>query len=79
MEYDDARRSTICPHNKLMSDEDMDRKELAMSLTEKKLQFASDPDRPAVEIQSISWNGMVTLRGWAGEFAPHLFIEAVKK
>jgi hypothetical protein len=71
--YDDARRSTICPHEKLMPDEDMDRKIAAIKLIGKRLRWANEPDG-ALQVESVSYNGMVTIRGWAGEFAPHLFV-----
>lgn len=78
MDYDDARRSTICPHKMLMPLEDLERKEMAISLLEKPLRFHHMPeDSDPLFIQGVTYNGMVEIRGMVGEFAPHLF--AVKE
>lgn len=75
-QFDDARRSTICPHRKLMPDEDMNRKIEALALMDlaqgKTVQFHGQTG-PGYRLQSVGWNGMVTIEGMAGEFAPHLF------
>jgi hypothetical protein len=71
--YDDAIRSTICPHDRFLSEADQQRKDLALSLIGHELRWAHMPDGPSVRIQSVEWNGMVTLHGWTGEFAPHCF------
>jgi hypothetical protein len=72
--YDDAARLTYCPHDPLMSAEDLEQKDAAIKLIAKPLHFAGQPDGPEVRVESISWNGMVTLKGWSGQFAPHLFV-----
>ena len=75
--FDDARCWTVCPHNKLMSDENMDQKIKGLALLGKMVVFANQPPGAApTRVVSVGWNGMVTLDGWAGEFAPHLFVEA---
>ncbi len=75
--YDDAECWTVCPHNPLMSKENMDQKKLAISLLGKEVRFAHDENNPTwYRIQSMGWNGMLTLEGMAGEFAPHLFVAA---
>lgn len=86
--YDDADCSTICPHQLIMPREDLERKKLAFTLLEKPLRFhhltarvpgnelkAPDVFAPPLFVSSISWDGMVTLRGLDayGEFAPSLF------
>jgi hypothetical protein len=83
LKYDDADRSTICPHELIMPIEDLERKKLAITLAEKPLRFhgpdiLGSPFVAPLFISSISWNGMVTLRGLEnyGEFAPHLFTNA---
>lgn len=75
--FDDADRLTYCPHDLIMSREDLEQKKLALSLFEKDITFVHMPEEPARRIQSISWNGMVTVSGMVGEFAPHLFKEKV--
>ena len=74
--YDDAQRLTYCPHDKLMSDEDLAQKDAGLALLGKKVCFRHMPDGPAYLVQSCGWNGMVSLAGMSGEFAPHLFREA---
>jgi hypothetical protein len=74
-QYDDARCSTICPHQALMPDEDLNRKEKAFNLLGKRLRFAHIAEgAEEVRVQSIGWNGMVTLAGWSGEFSPDIFV-----
>lgn len=72
--YDDAERWTICPHDRLMAPAQQAQKDLALSLFGKDLMFASGLGG-VVRVQSVGWDGMVTLYGWSGEFAPHLFRE----
>lgn len=71
--YDDAARSTICPHDRFLSEADQKQKFLALSLIGRDLHWVHLPDGPTVRVQSVGWRGMVTLAGWSGEFAPHLF------
>lgn len=70
--YDDAERSTICPHDRFLSPALQAQKDLALSLVGKELMWASGAGGD-VRVQSVGWDGMVTLSGWSGEFAPHLF------
>lgn len=72
--YDDAEQFTICPHRLLLPVADMERKKEALALSGKRIRFAHMPEDAEVRITSICWNGMVTLEGFAGEFAPHLFV-----
>lgn len=79
LSYDDADRSTICPHELIMPIDDLVQKKLALDLCEKDICFAHQPDGPVHRIRSISWNGMVTLHDMVGEFAPHIFVVAKEK
>jgi hypothetical protein len=74
-QYDDAERSTICPHDRFLTPEMQAQKDLALSLFGKELQWAhaGSGTREVLRVQSVGWDGMVTLYGWSGEFAPHLF------
>jgi hypothetical protein len=74
LRYDDARRLTYCPHSKLMSDDDMKQKIAGLALIGKFVCFRHMLDGPAYRVQSVGWNGMVSLEGMTGEFAPHLFV-----
>lgn len=74
--FDDARRLSYCPHEPLASDEILDRKDAAARLLmANTVRFNHEADTgPDRKIQSVSWDGMVTLGDLAGEFAPHLFV-----
>jgi hypothetical protein len=75
--YDDARRSTICPHDGLLPPELMEQKIRACELIGRKVFFANRPNgvKPAL-VTTVHWDGMVELEGWPGRFAPHLFVLA---
>jgi hypothetical protein len=73
--FDDAERSTICPHPLIMPREDLDRKIAAIELLGKCVRFALSPESgPFYRVESINFIGMLSLAGMAGEFAPHLFV-----
>jgi len=72
--YDDADRSTICPHALIMAADDLAQKKAAIALCERDICFAHQPNGPVHRIQSVSWNGMVILHDMTGEFSPHLFV-----
>lgn len=74
--FDDAAQLTFCPHDPIMDPADLKQKDAAIALLGKTIRFAHQPDGPDHHIQSVGWNGMVTLHRMAGEFAPHLFITA---
>jgi hypothetical protein len=74
--FDDAERLTFCPHDRFMSAPDLEQKKAGIALIGKRVCFAHQPNGPAHSIQSVGWNGMVTLTDMAGEFAPHLFLVA---
>lgn len=77
--FDDARCNTICPHEQFLPDDLIKQKDLAISLIGKDLYFNHMPDGPRYKVQSVGWDGMITLCGGdelPGEFAPHLFMVA---
>lgn len=71
--YDDAARSTCCPHPRFLTETAQARKDLALTLMGCDLRWAHDPDGAALTVQWVTWDGMVGIRGYAGLFAPHLF------
>lgn len=71
--YDDAARSTICPHRRFLTEAAQARKDLALSLFGCDLYWAHDPDGESLHVLWVTWDGMVGIRGYAGLFAPHLF------
>ena len=84
--YDDARQVTLCPHDKLMSDADMDRKIRAIDLMNRSqgryVKFVDGYEfHPSFQqskdgryqIMAIGWDGMVTLVGVDWDFPPGLF------
>lgn len=72
--YDDADRMTFCPHALIMPAADLAQKKLGLALLEKDIAFAHQPDGPVYRVRALGWNGMVTIDGLPGEFAPHLFV-----
>ena len=76
LRYDDAAKLTFCPHDALMSDENLMQKDAGIALCGKDVRFVHEPHGPVHHIRSVGWNGMVTVDGLAGEFAPHLFVMA---
>jgi len=73
-EYDDAERATVCPHAEIYPAAILRRKDAAMALLGKRVRWAHLPDGAALRVQSVGWSGLVTVEGFAGEFAPHLFV-----
>ena len=72
---DDADCYTLCPHEPLMSLAQREQKKLAISLLHKNIRFRNaEPQNPTYRIVSINYEGMVTLHGMAGQFAPNLFV-----
>lgn len=74
--YDDARMTTICPHEPFLSEFEAAQKDCAMQLLLGKAvrfhhQWKTGPDH---RVQSVNHVGMVTLDDMVGEFAPHLFV-----
>lgn len=78
-EFDDADCSTICPHDLIMPADDLAQKKAGLALLERDICFAHEPNGPIRRVQAVSWNGMVTIAGMAGEFAPHLFVPAKER
>jgi hypothetical protein len=72
--YDDAERLTYCPHDRFMPKEDLKRKMHALDLIGREVRFAHQPEGPYFRVQSVDHIGMVSLDGFVGEFAPHLFV-----
>lgn len=77
--YDDAKSTTICPHEQFISDETAAQKDLAFSLLGKYVVFVEFPNDPGLppeglRVESVNWNGLVSLRGILGSFAPSLFV-----
>lgn len=75
-DYDDAERLTFCPHDRFMSAEDLEQKKAGLALIGKPVCMAHQPTGPVYRVQSVGWNGMVTVTDMVGEFAPHLFVPA---
>ena len=73
--YDDADRFTFCPHELIMSADDLVQKKQALELIGRTVRFAHQPNGPDRRIISVAWNGMVTVDGMDGVFAPHLFVK----
>lgn len=74
--FDEDRCSAICPHEKFLTAEEVYRKHIALSLRGKRLRFIHmPPGQMDTRVISVSYDGMVTIEGLLGLFAPHLFVE----
>ena len=73
-EYDDAERFTFCPHERFMSKAEAAQKDKGIALIGHNVRFAHTEGPPYYRVQSCGRTGMVTLDGFVGEFAPHLFV-----
>lgn len=74
-QYDDADCTTICPHGLLMSRTLLNQKDKALALFGKPVRFVHQRDSgDTYRVQSVNWEGMVTLDALPGEFAPSLFV-----
>jgi hypothetical protein len=73
--YDDARQVTYCPHAEFLTPGQAARKDAAMKLLGKKVVFWHRPAGvgPAI-VDSIDFEGMVSIKGWSGMFHPELFV-----
>ena len=79
LRFDDARRSTICPHPLIMSARDLERKISAIRLIGKRVHLACDPLATPHLIRSINFTGWVTLYGRDEEFDPTELVEVLEK
>lgn len=78
-EYEDFRRRVLAVKKRARerpSRFPRGRKLQSRSLIGKQVCFAYQPKGPSHRVQSVGWNGMVTLADMVGEFAPHLFVKA---
>jgi hypothetical protein len=76
-EYDDARMSTLCPHEEFLTVEQAAQKDTAIRLIGRRVLFAHKPEGvPPALVTTVHWDGMVELEGWSGQFAPHIFVLA---
>lgn len=72
-EYNDATRSTICPHKQLLPDGDMARKDYSITILSQEVSFKHQPNGPYHKVVSINFEGMVGLNDLEGWFSPDLF------
>jgi hypothetical protein len=76
--YDDAKQLNYCPHKELYSPEILKQKDQGIRLIGKRVHFRHQPPSESYRVVAMRWDGMLTLQGLSGEFAPHLF-EVVEK
>lgn len=72
--FDDAIRNTICPHPEIKSSAHRLQHEMAMGLIGKQIRFHHLPPGSGVRCYGVTFEGMVSIEGLPGEFAPHLFV-----
>ena len=77
-QYDDAWRTTICPHEMLMPRQDMERKieaiELMRQAQGKHLRFKQGTKiKGKYRLLAVVWNGMIEIEGMPGQFSPGSF------
>lgn len=74
-DYDDAERSSICPHMRFRSTEDQKQHDAARAIFGKHLRFADAPTIGKIyHVSSIGHDHMVWLAGMAGKFKPDQFV-----
>jgi hypothetical protein len=71
--YDDADCDTICPHPRLRSLEMEKNWKLGYALLGKTVRFNHMPPGSGSHCNMLTFEGMVGIEGFPGEFAPHLF------
>lgn len=74
--YDDAVASTICPHQRFLSDKEGVRKDRALAMLGKNVRWAHDVNRNLglIRVTSVNAIGMVTITDNPGFFSPDLFV-----
>jgi hypothetical protein len=72
--YDDAERSTICPHELLWDPETLARKDVSISLLGKHVSFAHQPHGEVHQVTAVNFEGMVGLHDLPGWFDPIVFV-----
>jgi hypothetical protein len=79
VDYDDAVRLTICPHNRFMRAEDLQQKIAGLALLGRRVRFRSGAfaREDVRRVWAVGWEGLVSLEGLAGEYAPSL-LEVVR-
>lgn len=72
--YDDSRWWTYCPHAQFLSNAAAIRKDDATRLLGGPVFWNTDTEQATpLQIVSVAFDGMVTIRGYSGLFAPSLF------
>jgi hypothetical protein len=73
--YDDARCTMICPHEAFLTEAQAQRKDLAASMVGKNIAFADGGPQAPRRIQSIDWDGFITLAGGPAHhrYNPNIF------
>jgi hypothetical protein len=71
-----AARAVYLLYDRFMSADDLEQNKAGIALIGRDIYFAHQPGGPTHRVQSVGWNGMVTIDDMPGEFAPHLFIAA---
>jgi hypothetical protein len=75
LSYDDARCSTICPHEAFITAAEALRKDRAGAMLHKDLRWQGSKTGTVVRIQSVTSQGFVTLAGYPAHhlYNPNLF------
>jgi hypothetical protein len=68
--YDDARQTTICPHEAFLTKSEAQRKDAAMSLIGKPVRFRHRPDDAPTTIECVDHVGFIQLRGSDDKISP---------
>lgn len=71
--FDDADQDTICPHPHLRTAEMKAQWEDAMRLLGNQVRFNHMPAGSGKHCYAVTFEGMVCIEDFPGEFAPHLF------
>ena len=71
--YDDADQTTICPHELIMAEVDLEQKKLGLSLLGTRVRFRHmEEGAQNFKVVGCGWNGMVVLGGMPAVYILHM-------
>lgn len=71
--FNDANRSTRCPHRELKSAQQRRSHKLAMTMLGKLVVFKHLPNMEPRNVMAVEFTGMIGVNGLTGWYAPEMF------